>query len=82
VRSDRAGSRPNCSFGKARTGHRLGIPVLTTEGRVRLVDGILATAVLLGIALDALLGWWWADPVAGLVIVAYAVREAVHIFRE
>ncbi|MGN7800415.1 cation transporter [Leifsonia sp. 22587] len=70
------------AFGKARTGRRLGNPVLTTEGRVTLVDGILATAVLLGIALDALLGWWWADPVAGLVIVAYAVREAVHIFRE
>jgi divalent metal cation (Fe/Co/Zn/Cd) transporter len=69
------------AFGKSRTGRRLGNPVLITEGRVTLVDGILATAVLAGIVLDALLGWWWADPVAGLVIVAYAVREAVQIFR-
>lgn len=69
------------AFGKARTGRLLGNPVLITEGRVTLVDGILATAVLAGIALDALLGWWWADPVAGLVIVVYAVREAVQIFR-
>lgn len=69
------------AFGKARTGRRLGNPVLITEGRVTLVDGILATAVLVGVALDGLLGWWWADPVAGLVIVVYAVREAAEIFR-
>lgn len=70
------------AFGKARTGRALGNPVLATEGRVTLVDGLLATAVLLGIGLDGLLDWWWADPVAGLVIVAYALREAVHVFRE
>lgn len=69
------------AFGKARTGRRLGNPVLLTEGRVTLVDGILATAVLVGIVLNGLFGWWWADPVAGLVIVGYAVREAVAIFR-
>jgi len=69
------------AFGKARTGRRLGNPVLITEGRVTLIDGILAAAVLVGIALDGLLGWWWADPIAGLVIVGYAVREAAQIFR-
>ena len=66
---------------KGRTGRALGNPVLETEGRVTFIDGLLAVAVLLGIALDLLLGWWWADPVAGLVIVFYAVREAVHILR-
>ena len=66
---------------KGRTGRALGNPVLETEGRVTFIDGLLAVAVLLGIALDLLLGWWWADPVAGLVIVFYAVREAVQIFR-
>jgi divalent metal cation (Fe/Co/Zn/Cd) transporter len=70
------------AFGKARVGRLLANPVLAAEGRVTLVDGILATSVLLGIGLDGLLGWWWADPVAALVIVAYAAREAVHIFRE
>ena len=62
--------------GKARTGAALGNPVLTTEGRVTLVDGLLAVAVLAGISLDAAFGWWWADPLAGYVIVGYAVREA------
>ena len=67
--------------GKRKTGVALNNPVLVTEGRVTFIDGLLAIAVLMGLALDLLFGWWWADPVAGLVIVYYAIREAVHIFR-
>jgi divalent metal cation (Fe/Co/Zn/Cd) transporter len=66
--------------GKARTGRALGNPVLRTEGRVTLIDGILAAAVLLGLVLNAALGWWWADPAAGYVLVFYAVREVREIF--
>ena len=61
--------------GKARTGRALGNPVLLTEGRVTLIDGILATAVLIGLLLNAVLGWWWADPLAAFVLAYYAVRE-------
>jgi divalent metal cation (Fe/Co/Zn/Cd) transporter len=68
------------AVGKARTGRALGNPVLTTEGRVTLVDGILAVAVLAGLAVNEAAGWWWADPAAALVIVFYAVREAREIF--
>ena len=67
--------------GKARTGRDLGNTVLITEGRVTLVDGILATAVLAGLILNAVAGLWWADPLAALVIVGYAIREAREIFR-
>jgi divalent metal cation (Fe/Co/Zn/Cd) transporter len=67
--------------GKFRTGRALRNPGLLTEGRVTFVDGLPAVAVLLGLALDLALGWWWADPVAGYVIVYYAIREAVEIFR-
>ncbi|MFC5183515.1 cation transporter [Actinomadura harenae] len=62
--------------GKARTGRALDDPVLNAEGRVTLIDGILATAVLLGLVGNAALGWWWADPLAGYVLVCYALREA------
>jgi divalent metal cation (Fe/Co/Zn/Cd) transporter len=62
--------------GKATTGRALGNPVLLAEGRVTLVDACLAAAVLLGLSLNTLAGWWWADPLAGLVIVGYALREA------
>ena len=67
--------------GKTRVGRALGNPVLVAEGRVTVIDGVLAVAVLLGLALDLALGWWWADPVAGYVIVFYALREALHILR-
>ena len=66
---------------KARTGRALANQVLITEGRVTLVDGILAMAVLAGLALNAAAGLWWADPVAALVIVFYALREAREIFQ-
>jgi divalent metal cation (Fe/Co/Zn/Cd) transporter len=66
--------------GKARTGAALGNPVLRTEGRVTMVDGILAVAVLLGLVLNAAAGWWWADPAAGYVLVYYAARQARDIF--
>jgi divalent metal cation (Fe/Co/Zn/Cd) transporter len=65
--------------GKARTGAALGNPVLKTEGRVTMIDGILASAVLLGLVLNAAAGWWWADPAAGYVLVYYAAREVRHI---
>jgi divalent metal cation (Fe/Co/Zn/Cd) transporter len=66
--------------GKARTGRALGSPVLRTEGRVTMIDGILATAVLAGLLLNAAAGWWWADPAAGYVLVCYAAREVREIF--
>lgn len=66
--------------GKSSTGKTLGNPVLVTEGRVTLVDGILAAAVLLGLVLNAVLDWWWADPAAGFVLVYYAGREASEAF--
>ncbi|MEU5444633.1 MULTISPECIES: cation transporter [Streptomyces] len=66
--------------GKARTGAALDNPVLKTEGRVTLIDGLLAAAVLLGLVLNAAVGWWWADPAAGYVLVYYAIREVREIF--
>jgi Cation efflux family len=62
--------------GKVRTGRGLGDPVLISEGRVTFVDGLLALAVLIGVTLDAVAGWWWADPLAGYVIAVYGAREA------
>ena len=66
---------------KARTGAALDNPVLKTEGRVTFIDGLLATAVLLGLVLNAAFGAWWGDPLAGFVIVYYGLREAYAIFQ-
>lgn len=63
------------AWGKFVTGRQLGNVVLMTEARVTLIDAALAGAVLVGVGLNMLLGWWWADPVAGLVIVYYGATE-------
>ena len=68
------------AFGKARTGAELHNPVLRTEGRVTFIDGLLATAVLLGLVLSVW-GAWWADPLAGYVIVYYGIKEAIGAFK-
>ncbi len=68
--------------GKARTGKQLANPVLSTEARVSLVDALLATAVLVGLLLNATAGWWWADPVAAYVILVYGLREGIMVLRE
>lgn len=63
------------AWGKHVTGRHLNNEVLLTEGRVTLVDAYLAGAVLVGLILNTLFGWWWSDPLAGLVIVFYGVKE-------
>jgi divalent metal cation (Fe/Co/Zn/Cd) transporter len=70
------------AFSKRKTGQQLQNEVLLTEGRVTLVDAYLAGAVLVGLVLNALFGWWWTDPLASLVIVYYGIREATHALRE
>lgn len=65
---------------KARTGTTLDNPVLKTEGRVTLIDGLLAATVLIGLLLNSLADLWWADPAAGYVLVYYALREVKAIF--
>jgi divalent metal cation (Fe/Co/Zn/Cd) transporter len=68
--------------GKRATGRALGNRVLQTEARVTVIDGLLATGVLIGLILNAALGWWWADPAAAFVIVYYGVREGWHALHE
>ena len=69
------------AYGKHRTGLALGNRVLQTEARVTLIDGYLATAVLTGLLLNTLAGWWWADPLAGFVIVYYGLIEGRSALR-
>ncbi len=70
------------AWGKARTGRQLNNPVLITEGRVTLVDAYLAAAVLAGLVLNVAFGWWWADPLARLVIVYYGFKEGWGAWHE
>ena len=63
------------AWGKRVTGLGIGNAVLVTEARVTLIDAVLAGSVLVGTGLDVAVGWWWADPFAGLVLVYYGLVE-------
>ena len=54
---------------------RVDIPVLRAEGHVTFIDGMLVVAVLVGLTLSAVAGGWWADPLAGFVIVFYGLKD-------
>ena len=63
---------------KRATGRRLGSEPLVSESTVTLLDAALASGVLLALALNAVLGWWWADGAAGLLVAAAALREGLE----
>jgi len=60
---------------KLRVGRELHSATVTADGRFSLVDGSLAGAVLVGLALTALFGWWWADALLAIGISLLAFRE-------
>jgi divalent metal cation (Fe/Co/Zn/Cd) transporter len=66
------------AWGKLVVGRQLGNPVISAEARVTPIDGYLAATVLVGLILNALFGWWWADPLASLVLVYYGVKEGIE----
>lgn len=47
-----------------------------------MIDASLAAGILAGLLLNALAGWWWADIAAGIIVIAYGVREGIVHLRE
>ena len=66
---------PFLARAQRRTGRALGSGSVVADSNQTLLCTYMSVALLVGLALNAALGWWWADPVAGLVIAAIAVRE-------
>jgi divalent metal cation (Fe/Co/Zn/Cd) transporter len=66
---------PALAFGKRAIGKRLGSRSLQAESTETLVCTWLSLSLLAGLALNALFGWWWADPVAALVMVYFVAKE-------
>lgn len=65
---------------KARIGRRLDNEPFLAEARMTYLDGWLATAILTALALNAIAGWWWTDPIAALIVAVIAAREAAELW--
>jgi len=66
---------------KRRLGDRLSSGATVGEGTQNLLCAALAGAVLVGLAANAVGGWWWLDPTIGLVVAGVAVKEGGDAWR-
>jgi divalent metal cation (Fe/Co/Zn/Cd) transporter len=72
---------PPLAAAKRRVGDQLGSSATSSESRQTMLCAYLSAALLVGLLANATLGWWWADPLVALGIVAVAVREAHEAWR-
>jgi divalent metal cation (Fe/Co/Zn/Cd) transporter len=70
-----APTMPLLARAKRRVGEKLNSSATIKEGAQNMVCAYLSVALLAGLLLNALAGWWWADPAAALVIAGVAFRE-------
>jgi len=76
-----APTMPLLAHVKRRVGHKLQSAAAVKEASQTQLCAYLSVALLVGLLANALFGWWWADPVAALVIAAVAVREGRESWR-
>lgn len=72
---------PFLSWAQRRTGRQLGSNAVVADGTQTLLCTYLSAVLLLGLVLNATLGWSWADPLAGLIIAAVALKEGFEAWR-
>ncbi|MEV0453873.1 cation diffusion facilitator family transporter [Catellatospora methionotrophica] len=72
---------PLLVWAKRRTGREMGSATVVADSTQTLLCTYLSAVLLVGLVLNATLGWSWADPVAALVIAFVAVREGVEAWR-
>ncbi|MDD7932718.1 cation transporter [Actinomycetospora straminea] len=72
---------PVLSVAQRRAGRELGSSTAVADSKQTLLCTYLSGVLLLGLVLNALLGWSWADPVVALVIAAVAVKEGRTAWR-
>jgi divalent metal cation (Fe/Co/Zn/Cd) transporter len=76
-----APTMPLLARAKRRVGEKLHSSATVKEGAQNMVCAYLSVALLAGLLMNALAGWWWADPAAALVIAAVAANEGRESWR-
>lgn len=72
---------PAVAFWKMRAAARIGSEALRAEAKETLACAYLSLALLAGLLAHSVAGWWWADPVAALLMVPWLIREGVEGLR-
>jgi len=72
---------PLLSYAERRTGRELGSATAVADSMQTLICTYLSAAVLAGLILNSMFGWWWADAIAGLVVAGFAIREGREAWR-
>lgn len=72
---------PALSWAQRRAGRELGSLSAVADSKQALLCTYLSAVLLVGLLLNSLLGWSWADPIAALVIAAIAVREGIDTWK-
>ncbi|WP_067620525.1 cation diffusion facilitator family transporter [Alicyclobacillus acidiphilus] len=73
---------PYLSRAKKRIGSEIGSKALRADGSCSIVCAYMAWTVLAGVVFTALLGWWWIDSIAALVLVYFVVKEGWEAIQE
>ena len=72
---------PVLSLAQRRAGRELGSLSAVADSKQTLLCTYLSAVLLAGLLLNAFAGWWWADPIAALVIAGVAAREGLEAWR-
>jgi divalent metal cation (Fe/Co/Zn/Cd) transporter len=65
---------------KKNIGTKMGSETVLANAKFTLIDGALASTVLLGLVLNAVFGWWWADQIMAIFLAIVAFREGINEF--
>ena len=76
-----APTMPLLARAKRNVGRKLNSSAAVSEAGQNMICAYLSIALLVGLLANALFGWWWADPIAALVIAAVAAKEGVESWR-
>ena len=69
---------PALAWGKLKAADKLSSPALRAEAKETIACTILSLILLVGLVANATIGWWWADPVAGLVMIPWLIKEGIE----
>ena len=72
---------PPLAIAKARVAEQLGSSATKSESRQTMLCAYLSAGLLVGLGVNALIGWWWADPITALGIAAVAIKEGRNAWR-